>query len=355
MKGCPARKAARRSEKARRMGVRAGLPRRALAVVLRPIRPGGGGEPASIGLGETRLAPEARLPRLWRDDEVKNDGLDPPLEVEEEEVPHEIETRRERREEALERGVERVLLHEGIARRVVAKRPRHPLGHPLGPPRLAVDRHQARVEIGRVERHAERAARRLELPRQRVALEVHEKDHVIGGRERAPAEVEIREARETGAHGQHVGIDGHDPLELGRQDLVEEQPAENRAGEAALGRQLPVVNREVEGLERDALAQSPRQLLVAGRHVLGLANQHDCMGKIGLGIEHRGDGANRRRKETAVRRQAIGGAHVSGFPPGSEPSPLAGIDLGRDRADAPAGARGASRHATCMRGWGGLD
>src|SRR5271155_457587 len=99
---------------------------------------------------------------------MKHDRLDYSLEVEQEEVAHEIEARRQRREIAFERRVERILLVEREAFGRVAERSRHPLRERAPAPFGAVDRHQAGVEIGGVERKAERAARSLELSRQRV-------------------------------------------------------------------------------------------------------------------------------------------------------------------------------------------
>src|SRR5258707_14725608 len=107
---------------------------------------------------------------------MQNDRLERTFEVKQEKVAHEIEARREGREIAFEHGVERILLHERIAPRLVAKRFRHALRQLLGTPRRAVDRHESGVEVRRVDRKAERLTRALELPRQRVALEVHEKD-----------------------------------------------------------------------------------------------------------------------------------------------------------------------------------
>ena len=160
---------------------------------------------------------------------MEHDRLDPALEVEEEEVAHEIEPRRQRREIAFERRVERVLLVEGKPLGRVAKRSRHLLGERAAAPFGAVDRHQAGVEIGRVERKPERAAGALEPPRQRVALEVHVKDHVIGGGERPAAEIEALEPLEARADDEHVGIDRDDALEARGQDFVKKQAAKHRA------------------------------------------------------------------------------------------------------------------------------
>src|ERR1700734_3986946 len=125
---------------------------------------------------------------------MQNDRLETAFEVEQEKVTHEIEARRERRKISSQRRVERVLLHERVALRLVAKRPGHALGQLLGPPRGPVDRHEPGVEIRRIEGKPERAARTLELARQRVALEVHEKDHVVSGGERMPPGVEAFES-----------------------------------------------------------------------------------------------------------------------------------------------------------------
>src|SRR6202042_5170 len=103
---------------------------------LRQVRPGRRGEPGAIGLSEPRFAaPRAKLPGLRRVDEMQHDRLDPAFEIEQEKVAHEVEARRKGRETPFERCVERVLLHERIAFRVVAQRLHHALGQLLGPPR----------------------------------------------------------------------------------------------------------------------------------------------------------------------------------------------------------------------------
>ena len=101
-----------------------------------------------------------------------------------------------------------------------------------------------------------RPAGSLELARQRVALEIHEEDHVVGGGERPSAEVEIREARKAGPHDQHVGIDADDPLDMRGQDFGEEKPAEHRAREAPLAGKLGVIAAKVEGEQGDAIAEA---------------------------------------------------------------------------------------------------
>ena len=69
----------------------------------RPFRPRRGLEPVAVAFGEARLAfPVVKRPRLRRIDEVQHDRIDAALEVEEEEVAHEIVARRQRREAALE-------------------------------------------------------------------------------------------------------------------------------------------------------------------------------------------------------------------------------------------------------------
>ena len=70
---------------------------------------------------------------------------------------------------------------------------------------------------------------------------------------------------------------------------------------------------EVEGEKFYALAQSAAQSVEARRHVVGLADEEDLMGGVGLGVDKRGDGAHRRRKERTVRREAIGGAQIEPF------------------------------------------
>src|SRR5580692_9438429 len=206
---------------------------------------------------------------------MQNDRLETAFEVEQEKVAHEIEARRERRKISSERRVERVLLHERIAFRLVAQRLGHALRQLLGPPRGPIDRHESGVEVGRVERKAKRTARTLELARQRITLEVHEKDHVISGGERLVPEIEAFEALQAGADDQHVGIDGDDPFEMTRQDLIKKQTAEHRAGKAALAGELGVEALKVEGHELDALAQRRRQLVEARRHVVRLAYQEN--------------------------------------------------------------------------------
>ena len=42
---------------------------------------------------------------------------------------------------------------------------------------------------------------------QRAAVEIHQKDHVIGGGDRRPAKVDLGEAAEARASDQHIGID----------------------------------------------------------------------------------------------------------------------------------------------------
>ena len=282
---------------------------------LRQVRPGRRGEPGAIVLSEPRFAPpRAKLPGLRRVDEMQHDRLEPAFEVEQEKVAHEIEARRQRREIAFERGVERVLLHERIALRLVAQRLGHALRQLLGPPRGAVDRHEPGVEVGRIERKPERAARALELARQRVALEVHEKDHVISGGERLVPEIEALEPLEARADDQHVGIDGDDPLEHDAGRISSRNRRRNTAREKRpLPARFGVEAREVEGHELDALAQGRRQLVEAGRHVVRLADEENLALDVGFGLDQGRDRAHSRRKERAVRREAIGGSHGPPF------------------------------------------
>src|SRR5208282_6127072 len=58
------------------------------------------------------------------------------------------------------------------------------------------------------------------------------------------------------------------------------------------------------------IAQSRRQIIEARRHVFRLADEKDLMGGVRLGRDERGDGSDRRRKERAVRGEAIGGSHL---------------------------------------------
>ena len=153
----------------------------------------------------------------------------------------------------------------------------------------------------------------LEPARERVALEVHEKDHVVGGGERPAGEIEAREPREAGADDEHVGIDRDDALEARGQDLVEKQPAKDGARKAPARLQVFVEAREVDREELDAIAQRTRELVEARRHVARLADERDLEALVRFGLDERGDGPDRRRKERAVRREAIDGAHVGGL------------------------------------------
>src|SRR4029077_4735631 len=110
----------------------------------------------------------------------------------------------------------------------------------LSPPRGAVDRHESSIEVRCIERKAKRAARALKLTREDVALEVHQKDHVVSRGERPSSKLETFEALEAGADNQHVGIDGDDPLEMSGQDIVEKQATEHCAGKAASPREISV-------------------------------------------------------------------------------------------------------------------
>src|SRR3984885_12332283 len=246
---------------------------------------------------------------------MQHDRLEPAFEVEQEKVAHEIEARREGHEIALERRVERILLHERIAPWRVAKRFRHALRQLLGPPRRAVDRHEASVEVGRVERKAKRAARSLKLTRQRVAFEVHEEDHVVSGGERPSAEVEIFELLESWSDDQHVRIDGDDPLKMSGQDFVKEQAAEHRTGKAPFAGELGVEAQEVESHELDAIAQWRQQPVETRRHVVWLAYEKNLALYVWFGLHHGCDRAHSRRKERPVRRETISGSHgVLGWP-----------------------------------------
>ncbi len=91
-----------------------------------------------------------------------------------------------------------------------------------------------------------------------------------------------------------------------RQDLGEEQAAEHRAREPALAGEAPVVGREVEGEEGDALASARRQPVEPGRHVLGLADEENLGALVRLGLDQRDDRAHCGRKERTVRRKAEG-------------------------------------------------
>src|SRR5208337_1929669 len=159
----------------------------------------------------------------------------------------------------------------------------------------------------------------LEAARQGVALEVHEKDHVVGGGERLACEIEVREPRETRADDEHVGIDRHDPLEAGGQNLVEKQPAKDgpRKAPARLQApiQAPIEAGEVDGEEFDAIAQWAREPVEAERDVAGLADKKDLMTRFWFRLDERGDGSDRRREECSVGREAIGGSHP--VPPSS--------------------------------------
>ena len=124
-----------------------------------PIRPGRVREPRLVRERETQFAaPAVVFPRLRAVDEMLHDRVQFLLEIEQEEIAHEIVARRQRREAAGESDVERALLHEFEAarrsRRACAARARQLLRTPLG----AVDRHQPRIEIGRreIERPSER-------------------------------------------------------------------------------------------------------------------------------------------------------------------------------------------------------
>ena len=125
MKRVSARNADNRLAKSRLKGVSGGRVRRhgGLAGACAMSGHGDAANQCAVVLGESRLStPRAKLPGLWRVDEMQHDRLEPPFEVKQEKIAHEIEARRERREIALERGVERVLLHERIALGLVAKR-----------------------------------------------------------------------------------------------------------------------------------------------------------------------------------------------------------------------------------------
>jgi hypothetical protein len=173
----------------------------------------------------------------------------------------------------------------------------------------AVDRHQAGIEIGGVECKPERAAGSLELSRQRVALEVHVKDHVIGGGQGPSAQIEAFEPLEARAGDEHVGIDRDDALEAGRQNLVEKEAAKDGARKAPARPQIFIEAGEVDFEELDALAQGSREPVEAPRHVARLADEDDLVAPVRLGFDQRSDGAQSRGKERAVRREAIGGSH----------------------------------------------
>ncbi len=240
---------------------------------------------------------------------MEHDRLEPAFEIKQEKVAHEIEARRERREIAIERGVERVLLHECKALRVVAQRLYHALRQFGGSPRGPVDRHQARVEIGCLDRQPKRPARALKLSRLRVALEVHKKDHVVSGGKRHSAEIEAFEPLQTRPDDQHVRIDADDSRKMRGQDFVEKQAAEHRAREAALADEAGAEALEVEGHELDALAQRARQPVEAGQDVVGLAEEENLALLVRLGLDQGSDRAHCGREERPVRREAIGGSH----------------------------------------------
>ena len=54
----------------------------------------------------------------------------------------------------------------------------------------------------------------------------------------------------------------------------------------------------------------PGELVEAGRHVVRLADEDDLVAPVRLGLDERGDGAQRGREERAVGREAIGGSHA---------------------------------------------
>ncbi len=106
---------------------------------------------------------------------------------------------------------------------------------------------------------------------------------------------------------------------MSRQDVVEKEAAEHRARKASLAGEVQVEAREVEGHERDALAQRGGQRVEARRHVVRLANQENLALDVGLGLDHGRDRAQSRRKESAVRRKAVGGSHGPRFQSAPEP------------------------------------
>ena len=76
----------------------------------------------------------------------------------------------------------------------------------------------------------------LKAPRERAAVEVEEKDHVVGRGDRQAAELEIGETAQPRPRDPHVGIDGNDAMIALRQDAIEKEARSTARENRPLGR-----------------------------------------------------------------------------------------------------------------------